>query len=338
MCQIDKLPLLTAVSKMLGKPATDAEYTSEVLQGGTVGEVCKVSGEAIFDGGGREKFVLVLKTQRKWDRHGDPDCWKREFLIYKNGLADELSPIKLPRCYFLEEGDEENEVNRMWMEYIEGATGNEQLHAAELAQAAEKLGELQADFHLEGRKDLSYIRSYPAVRSSFDLWYGRMKDLLGSQIDGFPDELRHVLNGYAARAEELLETLDTLPLTLCQGDVHHDNLIFKETAEGTDIYLIDWDCAGYGRMGEDAVDVLMEAFVYSGRDVALFSDFRRQIIQSYCRGAANRGMNFNMDSALVRNIAMLAWGFRVADLYLYYKEEFPKKRCVEILWAMLAED
>jgi thiamine kinase-like enzyme len=95
------------------------------------------------------------------------------------------------------------------------------------------------------------------------------KSTLGAEINDFPDELRNTLNDYATRAESLLDTLDKLPLTLCQGDLYHDNFIFKPGLNGTDIYVIDWDSAGYGRMGEDAVDVLMEAFVYSDRDVSL---------------------------------------------------------------------
>jgi hypothetical protein len=61
------------------------------------------------------------------------------------------------------------------MGYIEGKTGNDLIHAQELALAAEKLGELQAVFHKSGQRDLPYLRSYPAVRSSFDLWWGRTK-------------------------------------------------------------------------------------------------------------------------------------------------------------------
>ena len=120
--------------------------------------------------------------------------------------------------------------------------------------------------------------------------------------------------------------------------IKHDNLIFRESAGETDIYLIDWDCAGYGYMGEDAVDVLMEAFVYSSRDVALLPDFKQKIIDGYCEGVRSRGIDFAMCNTLVRDIFALAWGFRIANLYLFYKDELPKKRCIEILQAMLTEE
>lgn len=332
MVNISKLSLLDALKKMFETDIIDADYSLEILQGGTVGDVCKLSGMAMTNDSS-SPFTLVLKNQRKWDRHGDPDCWRREYDIYKNGLDHELlGAIKLPHCYLLEESGDSTHI---WMEYIEGATGDNQLHAQELALSAEKLGELQGAFHQIGQRDLSYLRNYPAVHSSFGLWWGRMEKPLSNVIAGFPEELRNTLNDYAVRANVILDSIDSLPVTICQGDVHHDNLILKATPDETEVYLIDWDCAGYGRMGEDAVDVLMEAFVYSSREVSLLPGFRRRIIDGYCKGVRSRGIDFTLNDVLVRNIFALAWGFRIADLYLYYKEDHLKNRCVEILQAML---
>lgn len=335
MADMDKSSLFKALGNMLGATVEDATYSSEVLQGGTVGDVVKLAGDA-KTGNTSHPFSLVVKTQHKWDRHGDPECWRREYEIYKNGLTNELpKTLKLPQCYLLETGDD---FTRIWMETIAGRTGNKQLHADELALAAEKLGELQAGFHLSGRRDLPYLRNYPAIQSSFDLWWNRMKKPLSEKMDGFPDELRHALNDYAARTETVLASLDVLPLTICQGDVHHDNLIFKDTPNATELYLIDWDCAGYGRMGEDAIDLIMEAFVYSSRAIVLLPAFRQQILAGYCKGAKAGGVDFMMDHTLVRDMFALAWGFRIADLYLYYHEEHQKRRCVEILQVMLEGD
>lgn len=334
MYDINKPSLLCALGNMLDAKIDDASFSTQVLQGGTVGQVCRIVGEASTCNGNLP-YSIVLKTQHKWYRHGDPNCWRREYDIYKNGLFNELrNSIKLPRCFMLEF---EGETTHIWMEDIKGATGNKQLHAAELALAAQKLGEFQADFSINGKKDLPYLREYPAVRSSFDLWWNRMKGFLGESIDGFPDELRVTLLDFSERAEGLLHSFEAPPLTLCQGDVHHDNLIFRETANGTDIYLIDWDCAGYGFMGEDAIDVLMEAFVYSDRDVSLLAGFKQLIVEGYCKGVRSQGLDFDLDDKLVRNIFALAWGFRIADLYLYYKDEYSKRRCVEILQTMLME-
>lgn len=336
---IDRSSLLNALSGMLNLPVTDATCQTQVLHGGTVGDVRFLHGDA-FTRGGIHPYKLVLKTQRAWERYGDPLCWRREYDIYASHIVDELpDQITLPRAYLLEE---EDGVTRIWMEHIDGKTGSEQLHADELAFAAKKLGEFQADFYLAGRRHLSCFRPFPAVRSSFDLWrgrWGKLAGLLSAPMEDFPDELRRALSGYAERAEALLRSFERLPLTLCQGDVHHDNLILREDADGVRVYLIDWDCAGYGHMGGDAVDVLMEAFVYSSRDVALLPEYRRRIIESYCEGVRSRGVDFGMDDALVRDMFVLAWGFRIADLYMnYYKDDaFAQNRHADILHTMLGQ-
>lgn len=332
MDNTDKWELMAMLSRLLETPVTDVLYKTETLKGGTVGDVRRITGRA-YSNNIALPFDIVKKTQHKWERYGDPLCWRREYEIYKNGLTEKMPcGIKLPRLVHLNE-----EVNQtiIWMEYVNGDTGNIKLNAPELTLAAERLGRFQAEFHLKGNKDLLYLRDFPAVRTSFELWFGRMAKPLSESIESFPEKIRQSLLTYAENADKILNALNALPVTLCQGDVHHDNLILKKEKGDTTVYLIDWDSAGYGIMGEDAVDVLMEAFVYSDRDVSLLPDFKKRIINGYINGAISGGVNLYLDDSTVRNIFALAWGFRIADLFLYYKEEHPKKRCIGILEAML---
>ena len=336
MLELNKPLLLQALSNKFGFVVIDAVYETELLQGGDVGEVNKISGEAVTADAGMV-FSLVFKNQKKWERHGDPECWRREYEIYRHGLDKKIlgKTLMFPQCYLL---NESSDATQIWMEYIEGKTSEKDLHAPELSLAAQKLGELQAEFHRTGQHNLPFLRKYPAVCSSFDLWYGRVKDLLGSGIDGLPEDIGLILNSYAGKADEIFASFSKLPVTLCQGDFYHDNLIFRESSAGTNIYVIDWDCAGYGYMGEDAVDLLLESFVYSDRDVALLPEYKQRIISSYLRGVQSGGVEFSMNDDLVRDIFALAWGFRIVDHYLYYlqnKDEQARMRCLAIIQAML---
>lgn len=159
----------------------------------------------------------------------------------------------------------------------------------ELSLAAWRLGRQQAEYHLQGERHLPYLRAYPAVYASFDLWRGRIHGAFLQEVEGFPVELRIALNGFAARAGELFAHLYSLPVTLCQGDVHQDNLIFKGPSSEPEIYLIDWDSAGYGYISEDAIDMLMEAFLYSERDISLLPAYKEEILTAYCAGAEKGG-------------------------------------------------
>lgn len=60
MLDIRRLSLLRALSAMFGMNVADAEYASEVLHGGTVGEVCRVSGDGV-DRRWRSTFLARLE-------------------------------------------------------------------------------------------------------------------------------------------------------------------------------------------------------------------------------------------------------------------------------------
>lgn len=329
MKQIDKAALLNALSNKWKSIVEDADYEVIELQGGTVGDVVRIEGRAAMEGEERP-FAVVLKTQRQWNRHGDPGCWRREYEIYKNGLDKEIGDfILLPKCYLLEE--RENET-RIWMEHIEGATGSEALNVEELSLAARGLGAYQTRFHENGARTLLYLRGYPAVVSSYDLWWPRIKEAFSVPVEGFPEALRHVINEYGARGQKLLISFEPLRRTLCQGDVHHDNLYYVKDGN---IFLIDWDSAGYGYMGEDAIDVLMEAFVYSDRDVVLLPEYRRRILTAYQEGARGQGVEVTLSDAQAKDLFALSWGFRIA-FHAHYGE-MDRARGVEILRRMLLE-
>lgn len=329
--EIKKESLIAALNNKFDKEIFDVEYTANRLCKGTVAEVIKIEGSAknheyILP------FKLVLKIQKKWNRHLDPLCWRREYDIYLNKLDKEISRfIRLPECYLLEES---HDTTKIWMEYIEGMSGEEDIDDKKLSLAAEKLGMLQADFHEFGSFDLPYIRNFPAVESSFDLWYKRIEEVLKKPISGFPDKIREILNQYAENSNNFLASFKSLPLTLCQGDVHHDNLIFKPENDGFDIYLLDWDSSGYGYMGEDAIDLLLEAFLYTKRDVSLMNEYKHKILSSYYTGAKKSRMDYFLDDKLITDIFAYSWGFRVTSHYLYYKTDDLKKRCVDILNVM----
>ena len=286
-----------------------SENESELLQGGTVGEVKLIKGD---------NSNYVLKTQRKWERHGDPDCWRREYDMYISEFEKTIPHIKIPQCHHK---STENDTTYLVMEYINGRTGVTEIDIDELSYTANKIG----IFHREYRgHNLPWLRDYPAVISSYDLWYGKIEDSLHEP--DFPDDIRCLLNDYTARKDEFFHSFNVLPRTVCHGDVHHDNIIILDN----DVYLIDWDSAGYGYMGEDAVDMLCEAFVFSDRDITLMGDYRKRIIDAYCDGA-----EITLDDTMIKNIFIMSWGFRIAAKFFYYHDNpNMRQRCIDILRFM----
>jgi hypothetical protein len=108
---------------MLGEKIIFADYQTMQLHGGTLGDVRLVTGMAKTAKGRELPYNVVLKTQKKWGRYGDPDSWRREYDLYMSELGATFSgSFRWPGCYHAGINKEENET-QIWMEYIDGVSG-----------------------------------------------------------------------------------------------------------------------------------------------------------------------------------------------------------------------
>jgi len=117
-----KPEILTLVlNKMLDKTIIHADYQLKELQGGTIGIVQLVTGMAETSEGEHVPYKIVWKTQKKFERYGDPDSWRREYDLYTSDFKKIFfDSFRWPECYHAEiNGDE----IQLWMEYIDGVSG-----------------------------------------------------------------------------------------------------------------------------------------------------------------------------------------------------------------------
>jgi len=146
--QIKHETLTRALSKMLGEKVIRADYQTGQLHGGTLGDVRLVTGMAKTTGHKELPFRIVLKTQKKWERYGDPHSWRREYDLYMSELGTTFSgSFRWPGCYLAGISEEENEI-QMWLEYIDGVSGKA-LTVEMLEQAALELGRWQGRLYTE---------------------------------------------------------------------------------------------------------------------------------------------------------------------------------------------
>ncbi|MDR2687213.1 MAG: hypothetical protein LBB75_05630 [Oscillospiraceae bacterium] len=97
--RIEKTSLQQALSNMLGAPVLRASRKTKPLKGGTLGDVRLVSGMAKTADGRKLPYRLVLKTQKKWERPGDPVSWRREIDLYASGFGAVLGEaLRWPVC------------------------------------------------------------------------------------------------------------------------------------------------------------------------------------------------------------------------------------------------
>jgi hypothetical protein len=132
---------------MLNAEITGTVYQSRRLQGGTVGDVELITGAAETADGGKLPFKIVLKTQKKWERYGDPGSWRREYDFYMSDFGSVFSGtpgLRWAECYRAEMNADENEY-RLWLEYIAGASGTD-LTGGMYERAALSSGGFRADY------------------------------------------------------------------------------------------------------------------------------------------------------------------------------------------------
>lgn len=95
--------LVKVLGKALGQDIKKVSFETEQLQGGTVGEIKLVYGVARTTGEKELPYKIVYKRQKKWERYGDPDSWRREYDLYETNLDTVFSnSFRWPKCYFAE--------------------------------------------------------------------------------------------------------------------------------------------------------------------------------------------------------------------------------------------
>ena len=220
--------LLEALSNMFGTRIIGAECETEQLHGGTLGDVKLVMGTAEAVDGGKLQYKLVLKIQKKWERYGDPDSWRREYDLYASPLGSLFAgPLRWPRCYLAEmDGDEW----RIWMEYIDGASGVN-LTVGMLEQAAMELGRFQGRLYKENPTWLECYRNMGTIdfmKADYNQWEPTTVEYryIRSGDCTLPKHLCRMLLDMDDEIEAIFEKIKQLPIVFCHRDFWSKNIFY----------------------------------------------------------------------------------------------------------------
>lgn len=238
---------------------------------------------------------VVLKVIRPGAGSDDPShirYRKRELLLYRSGLLDELPDgLGAPRCF----GSEElaDGTSRIWLEYVRES----QDHAWSLdrwALAARHLGRVNGAY-LVGRR----LPDAPWLK-------GRR---LGSWLDGHvplvariaaaPDnpELRQwwprpvvdsILRLWDER-DAFLEALERLPRTFGHGDAIRRNLRSRRRGGVEETVAIDWEHAGAYAAGEEVGQTLSVASAFFDLDPSSLPALDEALFDGYLAGLGDAG-------------------------------------------------
>lgn len=307
--QITPEKLVFVLSKMLCVTIINADYQTIQLHGGTLGDVKLVIGEAETTNKEKLPYKLVLKTQKKWERYGDVNSWRREYDLYASELKTVFTDsFRWPKCYHIEMKDDEIQI---WMEYIDGDSGNE-LTIEALEKAAFELGRFQGRIYKQPEllPDIACLGDAGFMKREYGQWKPETIEYryLYSDECTLPEHLRRMLIDTQQNEETIFSDIEHLPVVLCHRDFWIENIFLSEGK----IRLIDWDTTGWGFVGEDIASLIAD-----DTDIEYLDEYYCRLIPAYYRGLSeyiDTGVIMNM---YIREMIIIKFGYRMLQKYMF---------------------
>jgi Phosphotransferase enzyme family len=231
--------------------------------------------------------------------------WQREALIYTSGILDHLTgDLVAPRCFAITEPSAD--VVWLWLEDIQGIPGTA-WSLERFGVAARHLGYLQGsyvvsqslpsepwlsrDWHRAWVSNIDHT-ALEAWREPTTWQHPLIKEIFSQTIADQVMDLwsdRHIL----------LEAVDKAPRTLCHFDITPNNLFARRNAHGNDqTVLIDWSFVGYGVLGEDIVNFVLDSVFLLFVDGSSLIPLEKLVLEGYLAGLRSAG--WNGDERVVR--------------------------------------
>ncbi|GAV12832.1 aminoglycoside phosphotransferase family protein [Paenibacillus sp. NAIST15-1] len=302
--------LVLVVSRMLGKTIIRADYQLKELQGGTVGDVRLVTGMAETSDGENLPYKVVWKTQKKWERYGDPDSWRREYDLYASDFNKVFfDSFRCPECYHAEiNGDE----IQLWMEYIDGVSSLN-LTSEMYERAAKELGRFQGKLYAEQPNVLQNLTNLSKVEFTKNYYlryrsWNVLYDYIRSDDCEIPKHLCKMLIDLDNNSDEIFSRIEKLPIVLCHRDFWVANIFCSESK----IVLIDWDTAGWGHMGEDIASLIADE-----ADVCHMVEYYQRCVPAYYRGFSEYADVSHNSDHCVYELILVMFGYRLVEWYKF---------------------
>lgn len=314
--------LICVLNRLFGEKIVGAVFQTEQLHGGTLGDVQLVSGIATTAEDGKLPYNVVLKIQKKWERYGDPNSWRREYDLYMSDLGKTFNnSFRWPECYHAEINAEENEI-QLWTEYIEGISGNS-LTTEMLEQAALELGRFQGRLYSQPEllKNLECVNGVDTTRTEYEKWHSE-NDVLTYLRSGqcpFPKYICEMFFILEQNIEAVFENIEKLPVVFAHKDFWVENIIYSNG----EIKLIDWDTTGWGYLGEDIASLIIdETYTWC------IEEYYKRLIPAYYTGFSEYAdISFVSDNC-IRDMILIRFGYRLVRGYQYAKTAEHKEQHV----------
>jgi len=248
----------------------DEGYQIIKLNQGAVGHVELVIGTCE-----NKPFKAVVKTQKKWERPGDPNSWHREYDLYTSDFDKIFTDsFRWAKCYHAEKSDDET---KLWLEYIEGVSGSD-LTVEMYEKIAEELGRFHGKLCAE--KPAVTTENLCGADSMRNFYrYNRSQKELFNYVhqdnSKIPSHLRKMIIDMDEKSDRVWTEIEKLPIVLRHGDFFPPNIFYVDGK----IITIDWDSAGWCYLGEDIVNLIADA-----GDAEHMVEYYQKCVPAYLKG------------------------------------------------------
>ncbi|WP_242985444.1 aminoglycoside phosphotransferase family protein [Vallitalea okinawensis] len=269
-----------------------------------------VTGIAEVGDGEELPYNVVLKIQKKWNRYGDPDSWRREYDLYASDLDEVFTDaFRWPKCYHAEIN---NDNTQIWMEYVEGVSGLD-MTVEMYEHAAEELGRFQGRIYVEKYvvlQSLSNLSEVDLVKKTY-LHYKTWKevyDYIRYDNCEIPKHICNMLIDVDDNSDEIWLRIEKLPIVFCHRDFWITNIFCIDKK----IRLIDWDTTGWGYMGEDIASLIADE-----TEIDYMVECYHKCIPAYYKGFSEYADISHISDNCVRELILVMFGYRLIEGYKY---------------------
>jgi len=125
--------------------------------------------------------------------------------------------------------------------------------------------------------------------------------------------------------DNLFNEIARLPIVLCHRDFWIANIIHNKSKIDGKIWLIDWDTAGFGYVGEDLASLIADDIDFDN-----FEEYCQKLIPTYYEGISQH-MDISMDNNFVREMILIKFGYRMVQKYMFADDEDERGEVVNML-------
>jgi Ser/Thr protein kinase RdoA (MazF antagonist) len=324
--------LILALSKKFDTRILRADWQAESLHGGIIANVNIITGIARTADGDVLPYSVVLKIQKKWERQGDPNSWRREYDFYKSDFGTLFTDsLRWPYCYHAAINREETET-QLWLEYIDGISGND-LTVDMLEKAAEEIGRFHGRLYRlpeiskpEILKNINFFSMSKGQKYYYFSCRERVAGYIRSDDCPIPKHLRQLLIDIADDAEKIFIEIEKFPTVLSHRDFWLENIFY---IDGT-IRLIDWDSTGWGYMTEDITQLIVgDSDTRRAEDI---EEYYRRLIPAYIKGFSEYVDITEFSNLYIWELMIIKFtGYRLIYWYMLAESEEIKTQQIAVL-------